>query len=129
MRYYLQWIPLDKLDLAVEISAAAHGAQKRKGTRIPYISHPVSVAMKLARLGCGRDLIIAALLHDAVEDTSLNIEEVESRFGPGVASVVRGCTEDKSKPWRERKSEMISYLRTAPLDVITALLYWQTARF
>lgn len=113
---------MDKLDLAVEMSVTAHRGQKRKGTAIPYITHPVAVGLSLARLGCRRDLIIAGLLHDAVEDTPLTRGEIEDCFGARVAAIVRGCSENKTKPWRKRKAEMVSYLAAAPLDILTVSL-------
>ena len=113
---------MDKLDSAVEMSVTAHRGQKRKGTAIPYITHPVAVGLSLARLGCHPDLIIAGLLHDAVEDTPLTLSEIEECFGARVAAIVRGCSEDKRKPWRERKGQMVTFLRTAPLDTITVTL-------
>jgi (p)ppGpp synthase/HD superfamily hydrolase len=106
------------IDSALEVAAKAHYDQKRKGTDIPYITHPVAVAMILLRAGCTDELIIAGLLHDTVEDAQIPLDYIRDHFGERVAFIVAGCSEpDKSLPWEERKQHTIEYLRTAPLDV------------
>jgi (p)ppGpp synthase/HD superfamily hydrolase len=109
---------LSKIDRALEVAAVAHAGQVRKGTQIPYISHPCAVAIMLAQAGCSDETIAAGILHDTVEDTQLTISEIEREFGPAVASIVAGCSEpDKSLPWEERKRHTIEYLRDAPQEV------------
>src|SRR5690606_5092954 len=67
--------------------------------------------------GCAEDVVIAGLLHDVVEDTSVTLEEVRDRFSPAVADIVAACTEDKRLPWEERKARMLETLAGAPLPV------------
>ncbi|REJ37683.1 MAG: phosphohydrolase [Bacillota bacterium] len=108
---------LDRLSAAVEFAIRAHGGQTRKGKDVPYITHPLAVALSLARAGCAEDVVIAGLLHDVVEDTSVTLEEVRDHFGPAVAEIVAACSEDKRLPWEERKARMLETLTHAPLAV------------
>src|SRR6266498_4530248 len=66
---------------AYEVASERHGGQVRK-SGLPYIAHPLGVATIVADLGLDTISLIAALLHDVVEDTSMTLEEVESQFGP-----------------------------------------------
>ncbi len=106
------------LNLAIEVAAKAHQGQIRKGTDVPYISHPYAVAMILARAGCSEEVIAAGILHDTVEDTKLTMEDIRENFGERVEAIVEGCSEpDKSASWEERKRHTIEHLRTAPWEV------------
>ncbi len=77
----------DALDFAVK----AHEGQLRKSGE-PYISHPISVAKILINYDCDTDTIIAALLHDTVEDTAYTLDDIKHLFGPEVAELVDGVT-------------------------------------
>jgi GTP diphosphokinase / guanosine-3',5'-bis(diphosphate) 3'-diphosphatase len=79
------------IERAYETAEKAHLGQNRKSGE-EYISHPVAVAQILAELGMGSSTIIAALLHDTVEDTSYSIEQVRADFGGEVADLVDGVT-------------------------------------
>jgi (p)ppGpp synthase/HD superfamily hydrolase len=87
---------------AVRFAAAMHGEQTRKYTHEPYVFHPVEV-MKIVDLFVPwyaverEDLLVAALLHDTVEDTNVTIDEVAHRFGPNVARIVAGLTDVSTK--------------------------------
>jgi GTP diphosphokinase / guanosine-3',5'-bis(diphosphate) 3'-diphosphatase len=72
-------------------AANAHAGQVRKSGE-PYIEHPLAVATIIADLGLDDVSIAAALLHDAVEDTAVSIDEIVSTFGPEVAAIVDGVT-------------------------------------
>ncbi|HZD01840.1 MAG TPA: bifunctional (p)ppGpp synthetase/guanosine-3',5'-bis(diphosphate) 3'-pyrophosphohydrolase [Actinomycetes bacterium] len=76
---------------AYEVAWERHGGQARK-SGLPYIAHPLGVATIVADLGLDTISIIAALLHDVVEDTSMTLEEVEGQFGPEVAKITDGLT-------------------------------------
>jgi guanosine-3',5'-bis(diphosphate) 3'-pyrophosphohydrolase len=76
---------------AYEVARERHGGQVRK-SGLPYIAHPLGVATIVADLGLDTISIIAALVHDVVEDTSMTLEEVESQFGPEVAKITDGLT-------------------------------------
>ena len=106
------------VDRAIERAASAHQGQFRKKSDLPYISHPFSVCILLAELGCGDEVLAAAALHDTVEDTEVTLEELEREFGPRIAALVEGCSEpDRSRSWEERKRHTIESLGTAPIDV------------
>jgi len=108
------------VDTALEFAAKAHATQKRKGTDIPYIAHPAAVAMSLAELGCPETWVVAALLHDTLEDTGTSAAEIEAAFGAEVAEIVVGCSEpDKSLSWEERKRHTVTALHTASEGVRT----------
>lgn len=106
------------IDKALEVAAVAHRNQVRKGTNIPYISHPCAVAIMLARAGCTEHVIAAGILHDTVEDTPLSLDDIRQQFGDEVAAIVEGCSEpDKSLPWEARKEHTLEHIRHAPRDV------------
>ena len=96
---------------AIQLAARAHHHQVRKGTEIPYIVHPLAVAGLLIRVSTPEPAVIAALLHDVVEDTPVTIQEILSRFGREVADLVTALSEpDKKAPWEDRKAHTIDYL-------------------
>jgi GTP pyrophosphokinase len=76
---------------AYAVAERAHADQMRKSGE-PYIQHPLAVASLLADLGMGPDTIAAALLHDVVEDSDVDLEDLRQEFGPDVASLVDGVT-------------------------------------
>jgi protein-tyrosine phosphatase len=103
---------------ALEFAARAHRQQLRKGTDLPYITHPVEVAWLLWQSGADEEVVAAALLHDTVEDTATTLEAVREEFGPRVAGLVAAVSEpDKKASWEARKQHTIDHLRTAPMDV------------
>lgn len=106
------------VEKAILFAAKAHEGQVRKGTDIPYITHPYAVGMILMKYGCKEELVAAGLLHDTVEDTEVTIDEISEQFGEEAASIVAGCSEpDKSLSWEERKHQTIQYLRDASEEV------------
>jgi len=110
---------LSLVDRAIGFAARAHKGQKRKAGDVPYIAHPVAVAMILQDMGCDETIVAAGLLHDTVEDTKVNIEDIRFYFGDAIADIVAGCTEPskKSVRWETRKLHSIQVLRDAPLAV------------
>jgi len=93
---------------ALDFAAWAHSSQRRKGgAREPYVNHLTEVAWLVAQATGGEDdkLVIAALLHDVLEDQSMHVtfEMLEEHFGKRVAKIVREVTDDKSLPKTERK--------------------------
>jgi (p)ppGpp synthase/HD superfamily hydrolase len=109
---------------AIELAARAHHNQVRKGTEIPYIVHPLAVAGWLIRAQCPETLVIAALLHDVVEDTPVSIDELRSHFGREVVELVTALSEpDKKASWEDRKAHTINYLeKQANEDVLLIAL-------
>ncbi|MBN2412018.1 HD domain-containing protein [candidate division KSB1 bacterium] len=109
---------MDKIEKAILFASKAHKGQCRKKTNIPYISHPFTVAFLLMKEQCSEDVIIAGLLHDLIEDTSVTLQEIETEFGENVAKIVRDCSEPDGRiSWEERKNNTIQKLRNAPLEV------------
>jgi (p)ppGpp synthase/HD superfamily hydrolase len=103
---------------ALALAARAHRALLRKGSHTPYIVHPVHVSVILLRHGFQRDVVIAGLLHDVVEDTDTSLWEIEREFGPPVAGIVAALTEEKragdvERAWEVRKREALDKLRGA----------------
>ncbi|MDX9991235.1 MAG: HD domain-containing protein [Anaerolineales bacterium] len=91
---------------AILFAAEKHRSQRRKGAQHdPYINHPIAVAEILWRVGGIRDevTLLAAILHDTVEDTDTTPQELDELFGPQVRAVVMEATDDKSLPKAERK--------------------------
>ena len=84
---------------ALTYATAAHAAvgQRRKYTDQPYIVHPIRVAGIVDKFGGTDEMIMAAYLHDVVEDTGVSIEDILDMFGSVVAVIVDGLT-DVSKP-------------------------------
>lgn len=104
---------------AIEFAVKAHAGQFRKGTKVPYIVHPLGVAKVLIECGCSKKVVAAGILHDTIEDTSLTVEDVTERFGEGIAALVKAVSEpDKSDTWENRKRHTIKYLQTAPMEVL-----------
>lgn len=102
---------------AKEFAEKAHEGQVRKTGNTPYITHPIRVAERLEQAGASDALICAAYLHDVVEDTPVEIKEIEENFGKEITALVRAHTEDKTKSWKERKQQTIHTLRHANMDV------------
>ncbi|HOD34322.1 MAG TPA: HD domain-containing protein [Syntrophales bacterium] len=104
---------------AIEFAARAHRDHYRKGTRIPYLIHPLNVAKILIEYGCPEEVVVAGILHDTTEDTPVTSGEIREEFGDKVASLVAAASEpDKSDTWENRKNHTIDYLKTAPMDVL-----------
>lgn len=100
---------------AVEFAARAHRGQYRKGTRIPYVLHPLRVAGILIERRAPDPVVTAAILHDTVEDTPATLEEVEAEFGSEVATLVEAVSEaDRSAPWEHRKQTTIDAIDEIP---------------
>ena len=96
---------------ALSFAADRHRNQKRKNEdRSPYINHPIQVAQYLAEQGVTDAVtLVAAVLHDTIEDTETTGEELESRFGPEVRSVVEEVTDDKSLRKEVRKNLQVEH--------------------
>lgn len=106
------------VDKALEFAARAHHGQFRKGTKRPYIVHPVEVADIVATMTKDEEVICAAVLHDTIEDCADVTEELlKTEFGERVAWMVAQESEDKSRSWVERKGATIQHLKTASLEV------------
>jgi (p)ppGpp synthase/HD superfamily hydrolase len=98
--------PVRRILAAARFAAEKHAQQKRKGAAgEPYFNHLLEVA-ELVAASSGRldvELLMAAFLHDTVEDTGVTSQELETRFGKDVAALVEEVTDDKSLPKETRK--------------------------
>jgi (p)ppGpp synthase/HD superfamily hydrolase len=104
---------------AVLYATRAHDGQYRKGTRVPYIVHPLGVARYLIETEASLEVVVAGLLHDVAEDTERGIEEIREAFGDEVASLVEAVTEaDKELAWEARKQHRLTSLVDAPEAVV-----------
>ena len=102
---------LDALELAFEVAKNAHAGQLRKSGDA-YITHPVAVAEILAKLGLNSEALVAALLHDTVEDTSYSLAKLRKDFGDEVANLVDGVT----------KLDKLSYGPTAEAETVRKMI-------
>lgn len=94
-----------QLERALSASLKAHAGQTRKGSDVPYAVHPAHIALILTRWGADEATVAAGLLHDVVEDCEdWDRARMEREFGPRVAAIVAELTEDKTRPWAERKA-------------------------
>jgi len=98
---------------AAEFASRVHEGKVRKGTGIPYVTHPYEAAVIVSGITKDPEVISAALLHDVLEDTPVTYEELKAEFGTRIADLVLAESEDKSKTWKERKSSTIERLKTA----------------
>ncbi len=107
------------LEKAFAIAEEAHRDQRRKDGR-PYIEHPIQVAQLLADIGAEPDLLVAAILHDAIEDSELTVAALHDGFGERVARLVDALTDDESiDAWTERKVELRNRVERAGADAAT----------
>ena len=83
-------------DRATDFAIRKHCGTTRKFGNTPYVAHPIAVAARLAELGFETDVVVAAVLHDTVEDTDATLDEIKSEFGARVAELVSEVTSDES---------------------------------
>ncbi len=107
---------------ALVFTAQLHAQQYRKGSQIPYIAHLLSVSALVIEAGGDEDLVIAALLHDAVEDQGglETLVIIRQRFGNRVADIVDSCSDSYTMPkpaWKTRKENYLDKLQTSSQEV------------
>lgn len=106
----------ERLLAAVALAEQIHGRHRRIGTEVPYLAHLLVVCGLVLEDGGDEDEAIAAMLHDAVEDGGRRpvLERIQRSFGPRVAAIVEGCTDnldaDPDEPWIERKQRYLKHL-------------------
>jgi len=115
----------ERISQALALAVEAHTGQKRKGTDIPYVAHPMGVASIALDHGADEDQAMAALLHDAIEDGGAKYAKlIRDKFGDRVADIVEGCTDGipdasgKKAPWKIRKEQYLEHLKAATDDVL-----------
>jgi (p)ppGpp synthase/HD superfamily hydrolase len=116
----------ERLDEALTFARECHAGQVRKGTRNPYLCHPMGVASLVLEFGGGEDEAIAGLLHDVLEDGGGELAgEIEAKFGVNVLTIVRECSDsapiagESKPPWELRKR---AYVNSLPVKSPSALL-------
>jgi (p)ppGpp synthase/HD superfamily hydrolase len=119
-----------RYDDALAYASEHHRKQLRKGSRVPYLTHLMSVSALVLEHGGSEDQAIAGLLHDAVEDAPKGtggavLAEIRSRFGDDVAEIVRACSDgldaegNRNGTWAERK---LAYVEALPGKPAAALV-------
>ncbi len=98
------------IERAYEVALAAHAGQTRKSGE-PYINHPMSVATIVARQGLDDTTVAAALLHDAVEDTPVSLDDLERDFGTEVRLIVDGVTKLDRLHFDTREEQQAASMR------------------
>jgi (p)ppGpp synthase/HD superfamily hydrolase len=110
-----------RFEEALLLAAEAFRSIRREGSHVPYIAHLLWVAATVADHRGDEDQIIAALLHDYLEDIpGTSAAKLEARFGPRVRGLVvhlTDSTEDPRPPWRQRKERYLADLTGAPEEV------------
>lgn len=101
---------VEQIDKAFNTANRAHEGQLRCSGQ-PYVIHPILVAKIVAELGMDKESVIAALLHDVVEDTDLTLEDVTIKFGKSVASLVDGVTKLGKVPLSTREEVQAENVR------------------
>ena len=117
---YLPPEHVERIREAAEFGAEAHRGQKRK-TGEPYIAHPVAAAEVLANLRLDADTIVAAILHDVIEDTPIAKEDLASRFGQTVADIVDGVTKLDQIQFKSREEAQAESFRKMLLAMVRDL--------
>jgi (p)ppGpp synthase/HD superfamily hydrolase len=119
----------ERFDHALLYASRHHRGQLRKGSRVPYMTHLMSVSALVLEHGGTEDQAIAGLLHDAVEDAPAGrggavLTEIRERFGAAVADMVAACSDglndsgERRGTWQERKQAYVDGLPDKPLDAL-----------
>lgn len=116
-----------RFDRALVYAHQLHARQTRKGTPIPYIGHLLAVTSIVIENGGTEDEVIAALLHDAIEDAGGDPirNDIRNRFGDNVLEIVEGLTDTDQTPkppWRARKEAYLAHLSEASNSVVLVSL-------
>jgi RelA/SpoT family (p)ppGpp synthetase len=117
---YLPAEQVARIEAAAEFGAEAHQGQKRLSGE-PYITHPLAAAEILAGLHLDADTIVAAILHDVIEDTPTRKEEIAARFGADVAEIVDGVTKLDQIRFKNRKEAQAESFRKMLLAMVRDL--------
>ena len=110
---------MDIVDSAIIFAVKAHSGDCRKGTKTPYIVHPIESCSIASSITDDKEIIAAAVLHDVVEDSEFTKEDLLKEFGERVTNLVCSDTEDKmrdisaDKSWKLRKQATLDFLDKA----------------
>src|SRR5687768_7628978 len=120
VRDYLPPEQVERIREAAEFGASAHEGQRRLSGE-PYIAHPVAAAAILAALRLDADTIIAAILHDVIEDTPTPKDQLTARFGADVAEIVDGVTKLDQIRFKNREEAQAESFRKMLLAMVRDL--------
>ena len=98
------------IEKAYRFAETSHGDQKRL-SGAPYMSHPVAVACILVELGMDSESVAAGLLHDVVEDTDVDLEQIQKQFGHEIANLIDGLTKLRRLPYSSREGQQAENIR------------------
>src|SRR5919109_347600 len=110
VRSYNPKADVREVQRAYEFAEESHRGQLRISGE-PFVEHPLGVAHILADLGMDTTTLVAALLHDVVEDTDLTLREIDADFGPAVTAIVDGLTKLDKIEYRSREQEQAENVR------------------
>ena len=120
IRAYTEHVSYERIHDAYMFALTKHGAQLRESGE-PYITHPLSVAQILINLQLDEETIVAAILHDTIEDTETTYEEIDQKFGTTIAFLVNGVTKitnyEQSKIQGTQESDYIKLLIASAEDI------------
>ena len=119
--YYIY--PNEDITKAITFAAEAHHRQFRKGSDIPYIFHPINVGRILIENGCIETVVIAGILHDVLEDTETEPDDITAHFsgylGRKVLKYVLAVSEpNRDDSWKNRKTQYIENAATVSLRIL-----------
>lgn len=106
---------------AIQFILLVHGTQRRVGTVLPYVVHPIEVASFVGRFyPDNHDLVIAAYLHDVLEDTDVTEHRLEVRFGKTITGLVKEVTarDDDFPDWVARRQHQIDHMKEISEDAV-----------
>lgn len=104
------------VERAYRLAVKWHEGQTRKGDGLPYISHPISVAVLLGKNNFSAETIAAGFCHDLLEDTQCTEEEIAAECGAKVLEIIKAVTNDESKDWESKKLAYIESVRNGPVE-------------
>ncbi len=113
-----------RIEQAIRAAAVLHKDQLRKGSMpFPYVTHLMATSFTLIDYTDDEDVIIAALLHDSLEDTDYTVDELQEDFGGRVREIVEAVTEPRSTPekkisWRDKKMAYVKQLKKASQEAL-----------
>jgi (p)ppGpp synthase/HD superfamily hydrolase len=117
---------LEKIQKAIKFAVKTHEVypdkiQTRKGKKVSYITHPLTVGLILSRVGANDDLVCAGILHDTIEDSidrkKVTFEMIKERFGSNVAELVSSVSETaKNVSWEEKKGKALEHIKEFSQD-------------
>jgi (p)ppGpp synthase/HD superfamily hydrolase len=124
---------VNSIQKALKIAFECHKGQRRKGNNSPYIVHILDVAkLLLFEPSASENVVIAGILHDVLEDTNYNADQMKEDFGPSVLELVQFVTEpdkdsttskeEKRRTWKQRKQHTLEACQTTTNDQILVLL-------